>query len=127
MTPDLAFALTLAPGCVSCWRSQDSTEHMKILEPLEGDSSSANTTESPPGTHANELLASDGSMKRIAAISVKCRSVPPSAGTTTTADRPPPASRRNAIRRPSGDQTGARSAPRCLVSWTGVPPSTDLT
>ena len=118
----------VAPGCVSGWRSQASTEHMKILEPLEGDSSSANTTESPPGTQANELLASDGSVKRIAAISVKCRSAPPgSAGTTTTADRPPSTSRRNAIRTPSGDQTGARSAPRCFVSRTGVPPSTNLT
>ena len=122
------FAPNVATRCVSCWRSQDSTEHVKILEPLEGDSSSANTSESPVGTQANQFADQRRIYDRIVAISVKYRSWPPgSAGTTTTADRAKLTSRRNAIRRPSGDQTGARSVPRCFVSATGVPPSTNLT
>ena len=102
---------------------------MTRRSPVSGDSSTICGT--PPGAegagNATNCPSGDQSMPTaFGAVSVSLRSDPPSADISMT-DALPDATRTKAIRRPSGDHTGQRSAAGSVVRRTGVDVPTSIT
>src|SRR5262249_36445150 len=89
-----------------------SMETVKIAKGSAAEFRSEIASHLPSADHANELMGIsampiDG--RGIAKVSAICLSGPPRDGFRITAALPPPRSRRNAIKVPSGDQAGLYS------------------